>query len=402
MKIEHLKNLIQSCNINFLIGSGLSKPYLTTLGNIEKWLTDLDKKKDDIDEQIYNLVKASILKSYFDNVIYPNISSEIEKKEEDFDKTLLNYKELLLQLNNIALHRKNTLLTKQINLFTTNIDLFFEKSLEATKLEFNDGFKGRIKPIYDLTNFQKSYSKTSLHYDNTSEIPVFNLLKLHGSINWKKEEDNTITYRGIINRNLLPIKTEIKEIDQDAYISTDKKDKDVTLNILLSRARRKIKEFKYDSDTFHNFFTEYEKLVIVNPTKAKFKETVFEEQYYEMMRIYANSLEKVNTLLFVMGFSFADEHIRSMTIRAANSNPTMQIIVFAFNDAAKDEIESNLGSFKNENITVVTPTLFIDNSGLDEEDKEKLRSRIKVFDCSTINHEIFHELSKIIKSISNN
>ena len=81
-----------------------------------------------------------------------------------------------------------------------------------------------------------------------------------------------------------------------------------------------------------NFFKKYEELVIVNPTKAKFKETVLEEQYYEMMRIYANSLEKVNSLLFVMGFSFADEHIRNITIRAANSNPTLQIIIFAYND----------------------------------------------------------------------
>jgi hypothetical protein len=34
--------------------------------------------------------------------------------------------------------------------------------------------------------------KTSLHYKNTSEIPVFNLLKLHGSVNWKKENENIV------------------------------------------------------------------------------------------------------------------------------------------------------------------------------------------------------------------
>lgn len=53
MKIEHLKNIIQSCNINLLIGSGISKPYLETLGDIENWLTELEKVKEEIDEKIY-------------------------------------------------------------------------------------------------------------------------------------------------------------------------------------------------------------------------------------------------------------------------------------------------------------------------------------------------------------
>ena len=41
MTLEILRNFIQSSNINFLYGSGISRPYLSTLGNIEKWLTKL-------------------------------------------------------------------------------------------------------------------------------------------------------------------------------------------------------------------------------------------------------------------------------------------------------------------------------------------------------------------------
>ena len=41
MTLEILRNFIQSSNINFLYGSGISRPYLATLGNIEKWLTML-------------------------------------------------------------------------------------------------------------------------------------------------------------------------------------------------------------------------------------------------------------------------------------------------------------------------------------------------------------------------
>jgi hypothetical protein len=34
-QLEQIKNVIQDCNLNFLLGSGLSSPYLKTLGNIE-------------------------------------------------------------------------------------------------------------------------------------------------------------------------------------------------------------------------------------------------------------------------------------------------------------------------------------------------------------------------------
>ena len=42
MNIKELTYYIQSANINFLIGSGASRPYLATLGSIEKLLTRLN------------------------------------------------------------------------------------------------------------------------------------------------------------------------------------------------------------------------------------------------------------------------------------------------------------------------------------------------------------------------
>jgi hypothetical protein len=37
---DKLKDTIQDCNVNFLIGSGLSCPFLTTLGNLESLVND--------------------------------------------------------------------------------------------------------------------------------------------------------------------------------------------------------------------------------------------------------------------------------------------------------------------------------------------------------------------------
>lgn len=41
INIEVLKDFIQSGNINFLIGSGLSRPFLPVLGNIEKQMASV-------------------------------------------------------------------------------------------------------------------------------------------------------------------------------------------------------------------------------------------------------------------------------------------------------------------------------------------------------------------------
>lgn len=76
MNIETLRNIIQSAHVNFLIGSGVSKPYLSTLGNIEIWLTELnnnpsnDKVKDAI-------VRCSILFDYLNGVIIPNLQATL-------------------------------------------------------------------------------------------------------------------------------------------------------------------------------------------------------------------------------------------------------------------------------------------------------------------------------------
>ena len=72
MTLDVLRNFIQSSHINFLYGSGVSRPYLATLGNIEKWLTKLIE--DDSNEPYKEVMKASLFKAYCDGVILKNSS----------------------------------------------------------------------------------------------------------------------------------------------------------------------------------------------------------------------------------------------------------------------------------------------------------------------------------------
>lgn len=386
MQIDKLKTFIQSSNINFLFGSGLSYPYLSTLGNIEKWLTELNDRTD-IDCTIKNIVEASIYKIYFDKVIFPNRDIIDEKKHND---TIQNYKDFLTVWNEILNKRANKLLSKQVNIYTSNIDTFVEKAAEDTTIEFNDGFKGSIRQIYNEGNFQKSLTKTSLHYKNTFEIPIFNLLKMHGSINWKNV-DGTIHNDSQLEQ-ITTIRAKLQNISCEYFINVSNEH---SLEDLIKSADE-IKN-KYDSVKFTSvykcFFDEYHKLIMVNPTKRKFSETVIDIHFYELMRLFSNSLEKENSVLFVMGFSFADEHIRDIVLRAANTNPTLEVVIFSYDaDYLHKEIQSNA---TNNNVHIFNVADFKENNEKDDS-VNKIIKNWNNFDMATVNQAFSIVNSKIL------
>lgn len=368
---DDMISIIQDCHINFLIGSGLSMPYLSTLGNVEVLLTELsNSEKYSANEK--NQIKALVLKKFFEDVIFKNINIVNGSKEEEYIDVTTNYDTFLRNVNLILVHRKSSLLNKQVNLFTTNIDVFIEKSIERLNLEVNDGFNGRFKPRFGLTNFKKSLFKNSLHYDVPSEIPVFNLLKIHGSLTWELED------KEIYFSNLSQVQ-KIKDISFPEY----EKVKDIEeFNVESIKSKANIKDEKPSKECI-DFLTEYEKLSIVNPTKQKFQDTILNMTYYEMLRIYTNSLEKENSVLFIMGFSFADEHIKDLTLRMANSNPTLIIYIVAYNKEAKDNISEKLSfeSIKNDNVKFIVPSQKDEGGSLIDEfcyDLENINKKIVV------------------------
>lgn len=331
--IDDIRKAIDSANINFLIGSGLSRPFLDVLNDIEDFLIDKTKTPQEIVEK---------KKEYFTKVMKGNLKIVSKEANSDKDKVLEDYKNFYKALNKIVLKRETSIISKQVNIFTTNIDVFSEAALEETGIEFNDGFHGRFSPVFNLGNFKKSYFKKSLHYENTSEIPVFNILKLHGSLTWQYDECG----EQILFDNLLQATQDVAENLSEA--------------------------------TFEEY---YKKLLIVNPTKEKFEDTLLNQYYYDLLRIYSNELEKENSVLFVAGFSFADEHIRDLTARVAASNPTLKIYIFAYSETSG--IYKKLeGEAKNRNIEVILPATDVQ------------------YDLSAITSEIFDKIIHEDKSNS--
>ena len=134
-------------------------------------------------------------------------------------------------------------------------------------------------------------------------------------------------------------------------LSWEEKDKKIFLDRNLELTKAVGDSISNDS----NFLGSYQKLRIVNPTKKKFEDTVLVEHYYDLLRTYSNELEKESTVLFVMGFSFADEHIRNMTEQVANSNPTLKIYIFSYSSSKNDVYEGIKEEAKNKNIEILYP-----------------------------------------------
>lgn len=394
MTLEILRNFIQSSNLNFLYGSGISRPYLSTLGNIEKWLTKL--AEDDSKETYKEVIKASLYKAYCDGVILKN--QGFSSIDANFLETKSAYADFFSICNELMNKRNSQLLSKQINLFTTNIDLLAEETLNNSGIELNDGFRGTIKPVYNESNFQISLSKSSLQFHKQSEVPMFNLIKMHGGVNWK-EEGGTIISNTIL---LSDIKLALDNIDNAYFVDLYKADE----TSKPEKTPKTFEELKIEAEgiasglpdkPYVKFFEEYNKIVMINPTKDKFRTSVLDYHFYELMRIYSNALERENSILFVMGFSFADEHIAKITQRAANTNPTLQVVVFAYSDedleTYKQKLEIEHGCCNN-NILILTPSSFRESN---QDKYNELCKKVCRFDLKTINL-LFKEISKNIHS----
>ena len=406
MKIDYLKNIIQSSYVNFLLGSGLSCPYLSTLANIETWLTEANQISDD---KLRLLVQDNLFIKYVEVVMRPCLQEyRFLKKELSIVQDA--YDDFLSNWNYIMSRRSSNLLNKQVNIFTTNIDPFVEEAAERLQIEFNNGFKGLLTPVFREESFSTIVSKVSPLYQNQSMVPSFNYLKIHGSINWKVGTGTEIIY----DSNLEVLKQVVKSIEQypreyrcinlaEHELEESNKGKERGGDLSFGR----IKDTAYniidakelcekDEEAMCLFRKDYQRLVMINPRKTKFQETVLDLHFYELMRLYSNALERTSTCLMVAGFSFADEHIAQITMRAAASNPTLLIIIFAYDKGAKDSIQENLkkgGCTGNDNILILSPSDY--KKAQDKESVEKIEE-LKVFDLQSFNKYVFAPIKQRI------
>lgn len=358
---DRLRTIIQDSRLNFLIGAGTSSSFFASLGNIEQALTDLAALAGTAKSKL--LVRASIQAYFFENVLVPN--QKILARDQSSEEVLLSYARFLRTLNRILTKRHSSLLGKQVNVFTTNIDMVFEVALEQLGIDYSDGFSGKIRPRFDLGDFNTLRFRTGSRYEHRSEVPVFNLVKLHGSAAWRQEArdndktdiffDHGLTLVAEVESNLSAAKARLL----DVIVEPQPENRGPTIRPVgdLLREADSAIQASADLSDVKRFTAAYDQLGIVNPDKRKFASTVMNETYYELIRRFANELEKENSVLFVHGFSFRDEHLRDLVLRAARTNPTLQVIVFCFSRKDRKAYTSLLPDteVKNGNILFVAP-----------------------------------------------
>ncbi|MEH2484500.1 SIR2 family protein [Bradyrhizobium sp. AZCC 2230] len=305
---KFLESYIQSGNLNFLIGSGASSPAIKVAGTIEAEINDLivagneaqaDARCIEFIEQI-NKAQSALASA----------TDPVTKKVAE------NYGDFISCIDQILFARKNILIPRQANLFTTNYDMFIEYAASLLpSVILNDGFDrspglGTDFVFAPERYFDRTYRSGSLH-THQIEIPTINLIKLHGSLSWRRTKDALLF-------NPVPVKA-------------------------LTAAERanpaKVKEF-------------LAKHFLILPNLRKFHETLIERIYYDLLRLFSKAMDQQNVVILAFGFSFADEHILDLTKRSLR-NPTAQLIIFSYD---KVSAAGYSGKFaKQRNVSILAP-----------------------------------------------
>lgn len=312
-----IKDLFESSRVNFLIGSGYSIEKLGILGNIEELSVMIEQKYGNEDKKKF-IAMSFLYYNFFLKCIFP--AKEDIKNERSF----INSDNFIYNLKLMLDKRQDKNLPKKINIFTTNYDMYFELSMEEKGIYYNDGFNGKLKSKFNTYNFNNFMKKLSIINEKESQVSNINLHKIHGSLSWKLK-NNEIEYNKNIDTNLDDIFEKSTIFRSDIFSNE---------NISLEEKINGIDLLEIEKiDDFYNlsqvFIEGYNKLQIINPTKRKFEETLLNNIYYDILRIYSIELEKFNNVLFVFGFSFSDEHIKTITDRTLQ-NQTMSMYVFIY------------------------------------------------------------------------
>jgi len=337
-------------NLNFLIGSGASFGFLPTLylsikdeeGSCFTFETLAQRLESDGCNLVYKLLFVDYYLSCLKDALP---GTGLTAKPSNSQQCVLNeYKKFVKTVFNII--DKSGRNSGLCNIYTTNYDTCFELAFDylirSDKLNFhaNDGALGFNSRNFHSKNFDTRVVRKSIFSGNDFQIPQVNILHVHGSVSWQKENDTSISVNYLSSNYELDISEAVNTFREQLKSILDSEDSEYMDVVQMNDSLQDV-ECELD-----DFMAEYKKMPIVNPTKWKFHKTVFEEAYYQLLRHLSLELERPNSVLITYGFSFADEHIRNLIFRAL-SNPSLTLYVCCFNHAEKDRFETIFNGYKN-------------------------------------------------------
>lgn len=161
-------------------------------------------------------------------------------------------------------------------IFTTNYDLFNETAMDRLGIPYANGFIGSVERRFNPATFRYSLAEQlDISSQKWSAVDSFvYLCKLHGSVNWV--EDGASLFR-------------IREAHMLESPDADR--------------------------------------IMIYPTPAK-QNASFGSPYADMFREFQMKVIREQSVLFVIGYSFGDEHINNLIFQALTI-PSFRMIVFA-------------------------------------------------------------------------
>jgi hypothetical protein len=331
-----LSAIFQSEHLSLLIGSGLtnSVSFLAGVKPQEMWRLDLEnelaeciKDKADATAQKMNRGEANIEDDIritlelinglliIDDERADHLQKELNGKliifinsilatESEFQQKLIAKEEGAIKAFNLL---KSFILSftsraasrERLNLFTTNYDRFIELACDETGVLLLDRFKGKLQPIFRNTRLELDYhyNPPGIRGEPRYVEGVARITKLHGSIDWRFEQDKII-------KCLLPFGAE------ETHPAIPK---DIT------------------------------KRVVIYPNSSKDLETAF-YPYAELFRDFSSSICQPNSVILTYGYGFGDSHINRV-IEDMLTIPSTHLVIIAWdrNYAAVGE-EANYGA----------------------------------------------------------
>ncbi|WP_152060248.1 SIR2 family protein [Aliarcobacter butzleri] len=294
---QKLFDLLNMKNIHFLFGAGVSSGAIpimkeliveieNTLQTQQEKQETFKKLKEKNDGNLENIL----------GVLYSKRDYQlgINEPDKDTDDLIEIIEQTIFEKINIDLSNQKVIDTyktfyqkvtyrnkdlSRVNIFTTNNDLFNERVLDNLNINYNNGFGGGLERFFNPARFGYTFSKkieSSIEKYEALDNMVY-LYKLHGSINWIEKEGNSFFNIQEININ-----------------HGDAKPKDSVL-------------------------------IYPNPLKQSKSLT---SPYTDIIREFQKKLLLQNSVLFIIGYSFSDDHLNNIIYQALSSNSSISIVIF--------------------------------------------------------------------------
>tara|TARA_R110002049_G_scaffold242174_3_gene416011 strand:+ start:10012 stop:11313 length:1302 start_codon:yes stop_codon:yes gene_type:complete len=173
--------------------------------------------------------------------------------------------------------------------FTTNYDLFNERAMDRSSIPYSNGFAGTVERRFNPATYRRALAEQlDISSKRWAAVDGYvHFCKLHGSVNWTEEEDG-----------LFPIRESADKLDP----TQDR--------------------------------------VMIYPTPSK-QMASFGSPYSDMFREFQRQIVQDQSVLFVMGFSFSDEHINNIIFQGLTL-PGFRLVAFLNPDDANNRVTKEL------------------------------------------------------------